>query len=179
LPYSKSRFRSFGNAFPNNIYFNVSDPPPFKRVHQVELTDHDGPLTLALFQFVKRLFPFVERFYFSQECRLADFDWRLLPHFPRVTTLLIYIHYQPDDQFFGHPPDVALFRTIVSLLPNMRQLQTSTGFLKEQEMLFRTDQQLREVSERIEEVKMSRYDNKQMEEFVRSIFPNANIRFDY
>jgi len=145
----------------------------------VELTEDDGPLSLALFRFVKRLFPLVKRLFFSQGCRLADFDWTLLPHFPKVTTLSIYIYYKPDVEFFGDPPDVVLFLTVVSLLPNLRRLQTSTNFLKEQQMLFHTDQQLREVFERIEEVQVSRYDDRQMEEYVRSIFPNANIRFDY
>lgn len=91
----------------------------------------------------------------------------------------MYIYYRPDDEFFGYPPDVTLFRTIISLLPNLRRLQTSTNFLKEQERLFHTDQQLRELFEHIEEVQMRKSDNRQMEEFVRSIFPNANIRFDY
>ena len=89
------------------------------------------------------------------------------------------MYYKPDDEFFGYPYDIVLFRTIISLLPNLRRLQTSTNFLKEQQMLFRTNQQLREVFERIDDVQMSKYDNRQMEELVHSIFPNANIRFDY
>ncbi len=92
----------------------------------------------------------------------------------------MYMHYRIDDELnLSSPPDAALLRAFFSLVPSLRRWQTSTAFLKEHEALLRTDQQLREVFERIEDVQMSIHDNKLMEEFVRSFFPNASIRFDY
>jgi len=172
-------FRGFGNAFPNTVHFNVPDPPPCKRVRQVELTGCDGPLSLALFKFIERFFPHADHLYISIECRLEKFDWKLLPHFPKMTTVSMGVYYRNSDDFNYDPLDAASFRALFSLVPNLRVFQTSIAFLEEYQTVLRVDQQLREVFERIEVVQMTKNDNRQMEEFLHSFFPNAKLRFDY
>jgi hypothetical protein len=84
-----------------------------------------------------------------------------------------------DDTFPDSPLNAASLRAFFSMVPYLRRLQTSMNFLQEHETLLRADQQLQDVAKRIEEVQMIEYENKQMEEYVISFFPNAKLRFDY
>ncbi|CAF2691809.1 unnamed protein product [Rotaria sp. Silwood2] len=179
LPFTEWYFRSFGNAFPDTIHFNVPNPPPFKCIRQVVLCEYDGPLSLALFKFVERLFTRIDHLCISNGCCLQKFDWTLLPRFPKITTMALGLYYKSCDMLPDSPLNAASLRAFFSIVPNLRRLQTSTNFLKEHETVLHADQQLQDVAKRIEEVQMIKYENKQMEEFVISFFPNAKLRFDY
>ncbi len=96
-----------------------------------------------------------------------------------MTTLALGLWYRDFNKDNDSPLDGASLRAFFSLVPNVRGLQTSLNFLQDHETFLRVDQQLRETSERIQVVQMTEYSNRQMEEFVRSIFPNARVSYDY
>ncbi|CAF1315298.1 unnamed protein product [Adineta steineri] len=177
LPFTESSFNSFGNYFPNKIFFNCSDPPPFKHVREIKLNRSDGPFSLALFKFIERFFTHATELYICRYSYLADFDWTSLPCFPCVTMLTMHKYYDVIDAV--NPPDVASLRAFFSMVPNVKRWRTSIQFLKKFEISLRTDQQLQNVFERIEEIQIRPNNDKQLKEFIQSIFPNAIVSFDY
>ncbi|CAF2799969.1 unnamed protein product [Rotaria sp. Silwood2] len=192
LPYRSSQFKHLSNDFISSCISNRAVSLCFERVRILSLIS-TTPLTLEIFEFMEKAFPNVKTLELMNPIKLSGYqhehkrnkntfhmsDVFLLNNslqLPSITKFCFLLQSQYDDY--------KIFRRFLYLLPSLVYLKMFIGRSLFREILIHENEDnfIRSALNRIKILQMVRfYDDKNVlsNEEMHTLFPNAQILFDY